>query len=262
MIRLMTVAPIRFRALLPAFLLLPVGLRGGPVAEQQIDHAGARFRVVTADPAQVTMVWKDATGTPYRNFASVHAALAAQGRTPRFLMNAGLFHTGGIPCGLYIEHGQTLQPLNLKDGWGNFHLKPNGVCWIETTGTTRKAFIAASETFRDHTAAAGPAAKPRVETAIQSGPLLLAAGTRHPAFREGSANRLHRNGVGIDAKGRMVFAITDAGQSVNLWDFAGLFLKLGCRDALYLDGDISQMQVNPPRPTASNLFGTIFVIAD
>ena len=60
----------------------------------------------------------------------------------------------------------------------------------------------------------------------------------------------------------MVFAITAAGADVNFWDFAGLFLKLGCKDALFLDGDISKMAVNPDRPVASNRFAAMFVVAE
>ena len=98
--------------------------------------------------------------------------------------------------------------------------------------------------------------------AIQSGPLLLLDGKRHPAFQEGSANKKHRNGVGVDADGKLVFAMTGKGQAVNFWDFAGLFLKLGCKDALFLDGDISQMVVNPGGKAESNPFGAMFVVAE
>jgi uncharacterized protein YigE (DUF2233 family) len=60
----------------------------------------------------------------------------------------------------------------------------------------------------------------------------------------------------------VVFAITAPGELVNFWDFAGLFLQLGCRDALFLDGDISQMAVDPDGPVASNRFGAMFVVAE
>lgn len=243
-------------------LILECGIQAAPVNEETATHAGVRFRVVRAAPEQVELVWRDAKSQAYRSFDRVHTALAAQGKTPRFLMNAGLFQPGGTPCGLHIEHGKTLHPLNLKDGYGNFHLKPNGVCWIEAEGDRRKAVIAASETYQTRSAAIPAGGALRIETAVQSGPLLLAAGTRHHAFRDGSANRLHRNGVGVDAQGRLVFAMTDRGQWVNFWDFAGLFLSLGCKDALFLDGDISQMVVNPPKPVESNLFGAMFVICD
>ena len=54
----------------------------------------------------------------------------------------------------------------------------------------------------------------------------------------------------------------EEGEIVNFWDFAGLFLKLGCKDALFLDGDISQMAVNPGAPVESNRFGAMLVIVE
>jgi uncharacterized protein YigE (DUF2233 family) len=244
------------------FCTLECGLQAAPLTEEVATHAGVRFRVVRTTPERLELVWRDGQGNAYRSFDKVQSALAAQGRTPRFLMNAGLFQPGGTPCGLHIECGATLNPLNLKDGYGNFHLKPNGVCWIEAEGRRRRAVIASTEIYQKRAAAIPAGGAVRIETAVQSGPLLLAAGRRHPAFREGSANKLHRNGVGVDDQGRLVFAMTDRAQWVNFWDFAGLFLSLGCKDALFLDGDLSQMLVNPSKPEASNLFGAMFVICD
>ena len=73
---------------------------------------------------------------------------------------------------------------------------------------------------------------------------------------------LKPNGVGVDDQKQLVFAITEKREMVSLWDFAGLFLKLGCKDALFLDGDISQMVVNPDKPVPSNQFGAMFVVAE
>jgi uncharacterized protein YigE (DUF2233 family) len=66
----------------------------------------------------------------------------------------------------------------------------------------------------------------------------------------------------VDDHGRVVFAITAPGQMVNLWDFAGLFARLGCRNALFLDGTVSAMAVNPVQPVESNRFGAMFVVAE
>ncbi|MGD7654707.1 MAG: phosphodiester glycosidase family protein [Verrucomicrobiales bacterium] len=75
-------------------------------------------------------------------------------------------------------------------------------------------------------------------------------------------DRHHRNGIGVDTEGNVIFAITGRGQVTNLWDFAGLFLKLDCRDALFLDGDISQAVTNPDKDIRSNRFAAIFVITE
>ena len=224
-----------------------------PVTEERVEHAGAVFRVVRTEPANVQVVWKDDNGIPFRTFDRVQAGFEKPGKTVRFLMNGGIFEPGGIPSGLHVENGKNLHPVNLADAQGNFFLKPNGVFRIDTADGGFKAFVSSSETFPNNS---------HTQLAVQSGPLLLADGRRHPAFKEGSPNKLHRNGVGVDDKGRVVFAITDRGQDINLWDFAGLFLKLGCRNALFLDGVISRMSVNPDKPVESNQFGAIFVIAD
>ncbi len=226
------------------------------VIEQSVEYAGVKFRLVRVELERVELAWKNQAGEPYRTFEGVRADYAAAGRSVKFLMNAGIFEPGGIPSGLHLERGKTLHPLNLADAPGNFFLKPNGVIWIEKQ-PKKTAFIAPSADF----AAREQAANVEFEMAVQSGPLLLIHGQRHPAFREGSANKLHRNGVGVDSANRLVFAITAGGEMVNLWDFAGLFLKLDCRDALFLDGDISQMEVNPKQGVESNLFGAIFVVS-
>ncbi len=232
------------------FLLAVRVAAGAPVAEEKIRHAGTNFRVVRLAPERVRLLWKDAAGRRYETFEGVQADFAKHGKSVTFLTNAAIYEPGGIPSGLFVADGKPLRPLNLADAPGNFFLKPNGVCSFG-----KSAAIVTSTAWRTSPA-------PEVKWAIQGGPMLLIGGRRHPAFREGSTSKLLRSGVGIDAEGRFVFAITAAGEVVNFWDFAGLFLKLGCRDALFLDGDISQMAVNPPRPLTSNRFGAIFAVAD
>lgn len=224
------------------------------VVEESVSHAGVRFRVVRVKPEQVQVVWKNPQGIPFRTFDAVQSAFAAQGKSIQFLMNAGIYEPGAIPSGLHVENGKELHAINLADAPGNFFLKPNGVLWLES-GPGGKAHIAPSEEF-------AALKKPTPQYAVQSGPLLLIRGKRHPAFSQTSQSKLHRNGVGVDANHGLVFAITERGQLVNLWDFAGLFLQLGCQNALFLDGDISQMAVNPDKSISSNQFAAMFVIAE
>ncbi len=223
-----------------------------------VEHAGVKFRVVTVEARRVELVWKDAKGEPFATFDKVQARYAADGKRVKFLMNAGIYEPGCVPSGLHHEAGVRLRPLNLRDGEGNFFLKPNGVFGLAGK-EPGKAFIEESGVFaaRERGRAAA-----RLEFAIQGGPLLLSGGARHPEFKNGSPNRKLRNGVGVDAAGKVVFAITAPGEEVNFWDFAGLFLSLGCQDALFLDGDISRMAVNPDQPVASNRFAAMFVVAD
>lgn len=233
-----------------AWLLLALAgvLRAAPVVEESVTHAEIRFRVVRVTADRVDLVWKPARGEPFGSFENVRRHLVQQGKTPVFLTNAGIYQMGGIPCGLHVENGTELHPLNQADAPGNFFLKPNGVFFIENG----KASVLRTEDYLLR--------KPKPTLAVQSGPVLLIGGKRHSAFREGSDNKLVRNGVGVDDKGRVVFAITDKGQMVNFWDFSGLFLNLGCKDALFLDGDISHMAVNPGENVRSNRFAAMFVI--
>lgn len=232
------------------------------VVEERVTYAGVKFRVVRLEPEQVNVAWKDAGSTPYRTFDRVRAAFAKQGKTVKFLMNAGIFEPGGIPSGLHIQDRKTLHPLNLADAPGNFFLKPNGVFYIVGTADRRVPSIVNAASFPQLETRIKVMSASWLECAIQSGPLLLIDGMRHPAFTENSTSKLHRNGVGTDDERRLVFAITDKGEVVNFWDFAGLFLKLGCKNALFLDGDISQMVVNPDKPISSNSFGVMFVVAE
>ncbi len=228
------------------------------VKEVAVEHAGVKFRVVTVDARQVELVWKGAKGEPFATFDKVQARYAADGKRVKFLMNAGIYEPGCVPSGLHHENSARLRPLNLKDGEGNFFLTPNGVFGLADR-ESGKAFIEESGAFA---AWEKKQAASRLEFAIQGGPMLLSGGARHPKFTNGSPNKKLRNGVGVDAAGKVVFAITAPGEEVNFWDFAGLFLKLGCQDALFLDGDISQMAVNPDQPVASNRFAAMFVVAE
>ena len=231
------------------------------VVEETVVHAGVKFRVVKIAPEKALVVWKDKDGAFYRSFDKVQAAYAKQGKSLCFLMNAGIFEPGGIPSGLHIEDRKTLHPVNVADAPGNFFLKPNGVLWIESGGK-KDAFISTPEKFQEREEQLRLMGSRWLERAVQSGPLLLIDGKRHPAFTENSKSKLHRNGVGVDRNGKVVFAITSKGELVNFWDFAGLFLTLGCKDALFLDGDISQMAVNPSGLVRSNQFGAMFVVAE
>jgi len=80
----------------------------------------------------------------------------------------------------------------------------------------------------------------RPKLATQSGPMLVIDGSIHPRFEDNGTSRHIRNGVGVDASGRVVFAISR--QPVSLGSFARLFRdELGCRNALFFDGTVSAL---------------------
>ena len=171
------------------------------------------------------------------------------------MTNAGIFKAGLslfsrdlTPLGLYVEDGKELIPLNLSDGAGNFFMKPNGVFLVTATGAQIVDSVA-YQTVRG------------VRFATQSGPLLVRNGVFHPQFQPDSKNRAIRSGVGVCSSKRIVFAISN--DQVNFYSFASLFRdKLGCNDALYLDGYISKMYIRGEREETDGDFAGLIVVYD
>jgi uncharacterized protein YigE (DUF2233 family) len=65
--------------------------------------------------------------------------------------------------------------------------------------------------------------------------MLVIDGKVHPMFIPGSTDRKPRNGVGVSSPTEVHFAISE--DWVNFEEFARFFRdKLGCDDALFLDG--------------------------
>ncbi|MBK9266163.1 MAG: phosphodiester glycosidase family protein [Polyangiaceae bacterium] len=150
--------------------------------------------------------------------------------------NAGIFSPTRRPMGLHIQNGQELAPISTADGDGNFFLKPNGVFWLDERGP----HVASTENY---------APRGKVELATQSGPLLVAGGRIHPAFKESSTSLRIRSGVGVDGRGHVFIVLSR--ERVTFHAMATLFRDvLGCPDALYLDGEISAIAA-PGFPTPS-----------
>jgi uncharacterized protein YigE (DUF2233 family) len=244
------------------FLLFAGGAHAAPEEPVGKDASGhsvrvlpnAFYRHISCDAADLELWWKGREGDVLRTFPAVDRELRARHRRPVLLMNGGIFEPGGIPSGLLVIGGKELRPINLRDGKGNFFLKPSGVFYV----SKGRAGVIQSEKYGRLGG--------RPQLAVQSGPMLLIDGKTHPAFREGSKNRLHRNGVGVDGKGRIHFLMTDSQAKVtkvNLWDFADAFRKLGCQNALFLDGDISQCFIRGGQGNLkSNRFGSIFAVSE
>ncbi|BDS08951.1 hypothetical protein NT6N_39910 [Oceaniferula spumae] len=259
----MKVAARVFSVVLTGFQMVgAVAVGSDAIKEEKVTFEGVKYRVVRLSAERLKLVWKGKDGNPMRSFDQVQDYYQKQGERCVFLMNAGIYEPGGIPSGLHIQDGKQLLPLNTKNGWGNFYLKPNGIfCIIK--GWRGGAHVMSTNDYsaylkqrqRMH-----PYSAPVL--AIQSGPLLVSGGKVHPKFRPNSDSKLYRNGVGVDDKGRIVFAITAKGQEVNLHGFARLFLHFGCKNALFLDGDISRMELNPAEKLPSHAFGAIFTVTE
>jgi uncharacterized protein YigE (DUF2233 family) len=223
--------------LLAAAILLPAACADGSqgVASHDVTFENLHFRVVTIDigKANLSLHWRDPdTGKP---FASIHALElwgSRRGQRLLFAANAGIYDAKGEPLGLFVEQGKAVTPLNRAHGdpaAGNFSLLPNGVFAVDAKGHA---------TVQTTSAFARDDIEPRIAT--QSGPMLVIDGKINPEFVAGSDSLKWRSGVCAPEPDRVVFAVS-AGP-VNFHTFASLFRdKLGCRDALYLDGTLSQI---------------------
>lgn len=248
--------------MLPRWLLTLLGCAATTHlrAAEPVVHEGALYhlhRISKADLASLELHWLGSDGRPLSSFDGLRKQLAGEGRTIAFATNAGIYEAGPKPCGLTISAGKELVPLNLRNGEGNFYLMPNGVFFVDDrhgAGVMEAAEFSQAKL------------KPRLAT--QSGPLLLRRGVIHPAFNVNSPNRRQRSAVGVrGSDGQVIFVLSDREDRVKgrvtFHQLARFFLHLGCQDALFLDGDISDMLVHPPLDAefTPNTFAAMFVIA-
>jgi len=191
---------------------------------------------------------RDDRGDHYENFARLKQQLDRAGKQLVFATNGGIFQPSFEPNGLYIEEGKMIFPLETADGDGNFYLKPNGVFQVGEKG----AAILPSSEWK---------ASPGIRCATQSGPLLLRNGKQHEALRMASHSMYVRSGVGLISPTRVVFVISN--EPVNFYDFTMFFKdRLKCRDALYLDGQISKMYLPElDRHELEGRFGPMIAVA-
>ncbi len=205
-------------------------------------HERSRYVVCEADLRHqvVKFFWKRAGGEPYGYLASLPQSLGERRGRLLFATNAGMYHPDYRPVGLYVENGRELVRANTKAGPGNFHMKPNGVFYVagEVAGVLETA------TFLKQ--------KPQAEFATQSGPMLVINNRLHPRFAHSGGSRKHRNGVGVLDPSTVVFAVSEA--EVSFGEFARLFRdRLGCKNALFLDGGSVPRLYSPEAPHTDNL---------
>jgi uncharacterized protein YigE (DUF2233 family) len=221
--------PVRFTIRAAAFSF--VLLSAFPAAA---DHCraesfeGVRFTVCSFDlrETDLRIFWRNGEGKPFLSFSNLAGELAAEGLTLTFAMNGGMFHEDQSPVGLFVEDGKELKPANTRRGPGNFHMKPNGIFYIDG----KRAGVMETEAFL--------AKRPRAKYATQSGPMLVIDGKIHPRFVGSSDSLKRRNGVGVSDAHHVHFAISEG--AVNFHTFARFFRdRLRCANALFLDGSIS-----------------------
>lgn len=199
-----------------------------PCLRQSFEGAG--YAICAFDPRRddIRVFWKAGDGKPFGKFQALADALKSHGLSLRFAVNGGIFQENFTPLGLYVEDGRELHRVDQRDGASNFHLKPNGVFYVGAGS------VGVLETARFLGLA------PQARYATQSGPMLVIDGKLHPKIQPTGTSAKIRNGVGVRADGQAVFAISDG--PVTFHAFARLFRdRLGCPNALYLDGSISSL---------------------
>ncbi len=205
------------------------GCAPAPVHDETFE--GSRFTVCGYNPARdaFRLMVTGADGAALRSLDKLAAALGPDAARVRFAMNAGMFDENGMPIGLYVEEGVQRHGLNQANGAGNFYMKPNGVFFVAADG---KPGIETADSFAKR--------MDMPPWATQSGPMLVMDGALHPGIAPDGASHYIRNAVGVGKDAGAVFVISD--EPVSFGKLAR-FLRdgLGCRDALYFDGDVSSL---------------------
>ena len=184
---------------------------------------GSRFTVCDPKDGELRLV--AASESPARGFADLQSHIDPT--KVLFAMNAGMFDEDGRPIGLAIVDGKQVHAINRREGFGNFHLLPNGIFLVRTNGRAQVVETAAFETAGD------------IRFASQSGPMLVIGGKLHPKFEPDGPSRYIRNGVGV-RDGKALFVISQ--DPVSFGKMARFFREaLKTPNALYFDGSVSSL---------------------
>lgn len=205
-------------------------------------HVGAGYTVCEVDLRRhmVRLYWKRPSGAPYGFLRALPPSLLPGSGRLLFASNAGMFDPSFKPAGLYIEEGRQLVPANTKPGYGNFHMRPNGVFYVAGD----RAGVLDTLTYLK--------VRPHADLATQSGPMLVLNGKLHPRFDRNSTSLKVRSGVGVRDAQTIFFAISDG--EVSFAAFAELFReRLGCANALFLDGGSAASLYAPALRRGGNL---------
>jgi uncharacterized protein YigE (DUF2233 family) len=181
----------------------------------------------------IKMYWKGKDGKVIGSFDRIEDKVI-------FATNAGAYDENQKPIGLYIQEGKVITKINKAKGTSNFSTYPNGVFYINESS---KSGICVTEKFINK----------NIRYAQQSGPMLVIDGTISPSVKNKTNSAFIRNGVGILKDGTTIFAISKT--KITMSEFAKYFVEIGCENALYLDGGVSQAFPMKAKPTQH--FGVI-----
>ena len=220
------------RKLLLVAVLILCACSGSPAREPPHSYCsersfeGSRFTVCDNQSGELRLIAAGKNEMPLRSFADISHRIDAD--KIAFAMNAGMFDEAGRPIGLAIVSGRQLHKVNLRDGPGNFHMKPNGI------------FLVRRGKPQAVTAATAPEHAATIDLATQSGPMLVIDGKLHPKIEPDGTSRLIRNGVGVTRNGRAIFVISE--DPVSFGKLARFFRDaLKAPNALFFDGSVSSL---------------------
>jgi len=178
-------------------------------------------------PKNIQFFQKDSTKQYYLNLVNFKKSLEKKDKELIFATNGGMYLKDFSAQGLYIENGKTISPINKKESdYGNFYIHPNGIFYIDNNYT---ANIVPRYSFK---------LTKSIKYATQSGPMLVINGKINSKFNKNSTSYYIRNGVCVLQNGKLLFAISK--EPINFYNFANFFKAKGCKNALYLDGYVSQ----------------------
>jgi len=229
-----------------ACLLAPFSAEQNAVAEpapcRAVTNENNSYTVCEVDLRlqAVRLFWKRPDGAPYGYLNAFPSSLGGRSSQLIFATNAGMFDTDYKPIGLYVENGRELVRANTRSGWGNFHMKPNGIFYVagETAGVLETGAYLKKQLHPD--------------MATQSGPMLVINGRLHPRFAHANVSLKQRSGVGVRDAHTIVFAISE--NPVSFAAFARLFRdRTKCANALFLDGGSVPSLYVPALQRGSNL---------
>ncbi len=193
-----------------------------------VSFRGKHYFVATFDPHKykIEVFNKLDAGDGVYDFTSLYQSKKAG---LLFACNGGMYDEKRHAIGLMVAQGKLQHKINaVSKGTGNFTMQPNGVFYL---GKGNDAHILTTQEFVTK--------KPDAYYATQSGPMLVAGRNFNKNFTKNSVNLNIRNGVGVNQKNEVVFVVSD--DMVNFYEFAELYRDyLGCDNALYFDGAISQ----------------------
>lgn len=191
--------------------------------------SGVTYGIFQAKPEEVRFHWRDSEGKNYNSLTNLKRALEKD-HYVKMIMNAGIYSKNNVPAGLWVEEGKELNPLNTKRGTGNFHVQPNGVFAL----VGKQPYILTTKAYQQK--------KLKPTFAMQSGPMLLIDGKINHQFKPTLESYHKRNAVCLDKHDKLLFILTTSGKP-NLYTFSHGLQKIGCHNALYLDGTISNWYI-------------------